>query len=474
VQYHIKKDILKGYLNTSSSNNNKAYFLSVIFILVEFTSRASTYLSLFFTILPFFIFRKIHEKVIYLLFIIFLVPKNDRLVLYNIINNLESSYFSIYDIKLLGFNLVIIITFIFLFFVFSKSKTILLPKNNIFLKYSIILLISSTIGLILNGFDVYSLSEVFEDYLRILIPILYVPIVYFFRKKIDIQEFFITLLIIYTIRGFVLLIYDFSIGNFTPNTLVEIGFCLPIFLANYQVNKKFVPRLIKYLFFIVIFVFNGRGPILIFIVTFLIYLSLQKIHKVFLKGLVVTILIYIVFNFLFIYFPEYFGFISFKLDIINEISKGALSHSPKVRSLELQFIVEKNLNNFISILFGQGPGGYIEGIGSLIELDFSDYGENEILYNKYYKVHSFLNHILLKYGFLGMLMYLILPFLGFSNKLGIRYKYLSYLIIPTIIYSSFWRIDVTLFFLLIISLKQNLINENTFHLECSTEHQTVN
>ena len=470
MQYLIKKVTSKDYSNIFTTNNNKAYILSLVFILIEITSRFSSYLSLFLTILPFFFFRRIQNKFIYLLFIIFFVPKLDRLVLYNIINNLESTYFSIYDIKFFGINLVLIITLLFLIFVFFKSKTILFPRKNIFINYSIIIFIISFLGLILNGFDVFSLNAVIEEYFRIIVPILYIPIIYFFRSKINIQEFFITLFVIYTIRGSFILIHDFFIGSFTPNTLIEVGICLPIFIANYTVNKKFVPRLILYMFFVVVLFFNGRGPILIFTVTLLMYFSLNNIKKVFFKLLFITIIIYFFIYVIIIYFPEYFSFLSFKYDIVNEISKGSLSHSPKVRALEFKLILEKNLNNFFSILFGQGPGGYIEGISSNIVLNETDYGKNELLNNKFYKVHSFLNFSLLKYGILGLLTYLIIPICTFSRKLGIYYKYLSYLAIPSIIYSSFWRIDVTLFFLLIIFLQQNLKNENALHLERSTTH----
>lgn len=470
MQYLIKKDTSRDYLNTISRNNYRAYFLSLVFILIEFTSRTNSYLSLLLTISPFFFFRKIKDRFIYLLFLVFLVPKLDRLVLYNIVNNLESNYFSIYDIKFFGINLILILTLFFLFYVFFKSKTILFPRGNLFLIYTIIIFVFSTLGLILNGFDVFSVSAVIEEYFKIFVPILFIPIIYFFKKEINIKLFFKDLLVVYIVRGLALLVYDFFIGNFTPNSLIEVGFCLPIFLANYQVRKNFIPRFIKYMFFLVVLIFNGRGPILIFIITFLMYLSLKKIHIVLLKAILIIILIYLFINILLIYFPEYFAFISFKFDIINEISKGALSHSPKVRALEFQLILQKNMNNFNSILFGQGPGGYIEGIGSILELNDSDYSQNEIVTNKYYKVHSFVNSILLKNGLLGLLLYLILPVLVYSNKLGTYYKYLSYLAIPTIIYSSFWRIDVTLFLVLIIFLKQNIKNENTLHLERSATH----
>ena len=153
---------------------------------------------------------------------------------------------------------------------------------------------------------------------------------------------------------------------------------------------------------------------------------------------------------LYLYNERLFNFLLWKLNVFDALfsSSGEMSGSGKVRTLELQniwYILSQSLYEF---LFGKGffatytlEAFPLTNIGVI---DLKSYSMDQLNSGIYYATHSFSSSMLLKYGIVGLSIYISLP-LYLAYKLYRQNQNLILILIPIIlIYSYYWRIEFAL------------------------------
>lgn len=155
-----------------------------------------------------------------------------------------------------------------------------------------------------------------------------------------------------------------------------------------------------------------------------------------------------------------FDFFIWKINVFNELtnSEVELSGSGKVRIIEMQNIIHILSENIYGLFLGKGffatynfEAYSLDGIGII---DLKSYSYDQLSSGIYYATHSFLSSILLKYGLLGLLIYILLPLL-LSYKLYIKNYHMILILLPLILIPSyFWRIE----FMFIMGLLYGIIN----------------
>ena len=186
---------------------------------------------------------------------------------------------------------------------------------------------------------------------------------------------------------------------------------------------------------------TGRGGILILVAVSIVRLLYSSLSKVVTTVGVLVLVTGSIYNYILpIYYKDYYNVISFKLNIVKEINTGNFSHSPKVRLAEFRSIINEGIERPIKLLVGSGFGGYLESL-SMEGLSKDDYSLTEIKAQRFYQVHSFLNYILLNFGFVGLITYLSSPIVLVKRAMLRSERMLLSMLAFPMIYSMFWRYD---------------------------------
>lgn len=160
--------------------------------------------------------------------------------------------------------------------------------------------------------------------------------------------------------------------------------------------------------------------------------------------------------------PRLFDFFIWKLADINVIFEGAdLSGSGQVRQYELMNIVAE-MSDPVVFLVGKGFGGSFKyehyHVPNDVELDLKSYSESELERGVFYHPHSFLSSILLKYGVLGLLLYIGIPFyvafiqIRSNSSYGRLFGFMAILMI----YNYYWRMEYMVLMGILFGASQRL------------------
>ncbi|WP_264404133.1 hypothetical protein [Vibrio owensii] len=112
---------------------------------------------------------------------------------------------------------------------------------------------------------------------------------------------------------------------------------------------------------------------------------------------------------------------NFDMSIIN-----IMPMSPRVRVIEFYLIMQKNSQDIVSFLFGQGYGGWYEDIyGYFSGMDLSSaFSESELNSGRYHSAHDFFAVLPLLHGFSGML-FMGLLVVYYLKRIKCKYTYLA-------------------------------------------------
>jgi len=142
-----------------------------------------------------------------------------------------------------------------------------------------------------------------------------------------------------------------------------------------------------------------------------------------------------------------FDFLLWKLNVFDAIfsSDGEMSGSGKIRTLELANVWYILSQNTYDVFFGKGFFATYNfeafPLSNIGVIDLKSYSADQLNSGIYYSTHSFLSSVLLKYGTIGLFLYVLLPlylaFIFYKQK-----QNLILILIPIIlIYSYYWRIE---------------------------------
>lgn len=153
-----------------------------------------------------------------------------------------------------------------------------------------------------------------------------------------------------------------------------------------------------------------------------------------------------------LYNPAFYDFMLWKLNVFKEFltSEQEISESGSLRLYELFNVSGEISHSIYQMFFGKGWGGSYTfnafHFNSVDPLDLKSYSEDQLLSGIYYATHSFTSYMLLKYGLVGLLFYLMIPLLIVFKSYKLlrcnRY-YLLFIFLPTIgLYYYYWRLDL--------------------------------
>ena len=329
-------------------------------------------------------------------------------------------------------------------------------------------------------------------FLPIMLSILLIAFISTFLNLLKVHDIFSYGLLITNIKWFLFIFMGYVQGYYIYkknyiNTMLQWFYLLPIFfglrnmmfLTNDMVNMA--PKLDlmnqAYLSLVVLIYIIVKGKWGIYENIFyrlLLFISLLNFSRAFLVFFAFSIMIAyfwkahekIRFNIslivnlsiimgllvlgLYLYNERLFNFLLWKLNVFDALfsSSGEMSGSGKVRTLELQnvwYILSQSLYEF---LFGKGffatytlEAFPLTNIGVI---DLKSYSMDQLNSGIYYATHSFSSSMLLKYGIVGLSIYISLP-LYLAYKLYRQNQNLILILIPIIlIYSYYWRIEFAL------------------------------
>jgi len=179
----------------------------------------------------------------------------------------------------------------------------------------------------------------------------------------------------------------------------------------------------SYLLLLLLAVFGllspSRGHMAILVLSSAVFLFINGLGARYLKyiGVIATMFV-LPLLFVFMFNERLFDFILWKLTFFT----GNVSDSGKVRVYEFKNIAAEALNNPPYLVFGKGLTGFFtffeHPMPRNIIMDLKSYSQDEIAKGRFYHPHFFTNFILLKYGMVGLVIYIAMVFDYF--KCGLR------------------------------------------------------
>lgn len=343
---------------------------------------------------------------------------------------------------------------------------------------SLVLLISF-VGNITRGGDFY-IRNGLSDY-KFPIILLFSILISFayigkFRNSVNFEKRFLNILLLigYSVglRTVFFILHDILSNSPKLGWHSNMVIIAPLFFYLLY-DKRYNLKKWEILLLILGMIPNGRGPIISFLVCYLVYFLVKVFYGKSFSPIYYSIIGFsiIIFSYIII-LPQVnkplYNFISFKMLFFKNISNGELSASPKVRVIEFYNINKENQDNGIfGILFGKGPGGYFtyRNYPINIALGSSDYSEKELKTGKFTNPHTFVNYFYLKSGILGLSIYILIYMYMFYHTYLKRKIKTNLLLFPFVIFyapigllNSNWRIGlifITGFLLAAITYKRD-------------------
>lgn len=260
----------------------------------------------------------------------------------------------------------------------------------------------------------------------------------------------------------------------TPSMISLIVLSYLILTKNNVVYKSFIFRLPLYMSMIE----PSRGFIVmsaIFITLSLLLSFLNKKNGILnYKILLEFFLIFFsTLGILILYNPNVYGFLIWKLNVFMELLDAThdMSGSGKVRIYELLNVYRENMNSFYQYFFGKGFGGTYSfdyfPMYDVEALDLKSFSNDQLQTGIYYSTHSFSSYMLLKYGLVGLFVYLLFPLKiiadSFKNIKNSNLHIIILLFTILSIYSYYWRLEIAIligiFFTFYNELRRNNRNE---------------
>ncbi|MDZ7861094.1 MAG: hypothetical protein U5O15_10630 [Candidatus Krumholzibacteriota bacterium] len=345
----------------------------------------------------------------------------------------------------------------------------------------------------------------------------------FFRDVFSVKQF------ISDHRFFVILISSLIAGNYfvrvNKNPIYTFardiifigltsGFKTIFFMVNDSINHmqgmSFAaqPYLIWPLFFVVFYIFSkklkyfqiillllvvfmggvsiSRGNLLLFAFDLMIFIFLiissMKQRKLLIKRINVLIILLIIIILippvlLYHYNETAYLFLNYKIDFFTkELWSGHISHSPAVRILEFKNISKEAGDLIYPLFIGKGFGGYFtyKNFPTDFKLGLSDYAINDLVQQKYFHPHTFINFYLLKGGmmlilfYLFIIIYMLLKGINLINSKDVSSKTIALFACFYFVFAlnMFWRpLYIFLFGILVNVLIEIGDKENTQYKE---------
>lgn len=291
-------------------------------------------------------------------------------------------------------------------FSFSLNKT---SENKLIFFWFLITIISFIIGLIRFNPILYLFTDflylIFGYFLFRLIKITNKRKHFFYKLNNKQAKYFIGLIIILTI-------FTTILGIVLPSFLVILTMCYGLYLFK---EKEYIISSLYFIPFLAQIFTANRALILVLVVIVFFAFTIQKISK---RNIIVFFLTSIVCLLVFFYFLE--DTLSILIDNMNESSalkqrliqlysvfSGKINWntpaalSLKQRIVEVNLVIEYWLSNFFNFIFGGGLGATLDGS------TFKDKGvvASAILGKGHvHNIHVLPFSILLRYGFLGLIL----------------------------------------------------------------------
>lgn len=226
---------------------------------------------------------------------------------------------------------------------------------------------------------------------------------------------FIALTIIMGARVPFLVFMDLKTGQ--PSLDVAVVPHIPIvaFIACFFLMERDRENRKAYLLFMALSFFAllspSRGHIALMLISIGVFILVTGFRPRYGKYLALMALMLTI-PVVFIYFfnERLFSFILWKLTFF----RGEISDSGLVRIYEFYNIVAEGLANPLYLLFGKGVTGYFtfdtHPLPLRIVLDLKSYSLEEVTTGKIYHPHFFVNYLLLKYGLVGLTVYVAMVY----------------------------------------------------------------
>jgi len=170
--------------------------------------------------------------------------------------------------------------------------------------------------------------------------------------------------------------------------------------------------------FIILFLYpSGKSiyMVLILVPIFLLVFLIYKKHFIVFVLVMLLFLLFLPMNYLFIqmdfYKSELFTYKYDQAQALLNISEWlnnpyVLPTSPRIRVVEFLNIYNEYLEFPLMAFLGKGFGGYFEDLRfPLTQLTLASYSETEIKMDKFSNVHESLNHVFLKFGISGIILF---------------------------------------------------------------------
>lgn len=188
-------------------------------------------------------------------------------------------------------------------------------------------------------------------------------------------------------------------------------------------NRKSYILFMALSFFALLSPSRGHLALLLFSIgTFILVTGFKPRYAKYL--VLMTLMLMVTLGFVSYFNERLFSFILWKLTFF----RGELSDSGLVRVHEFYNIVAEGLSNPLYLLFGKGVTGYFTfdsyPLPARIALDLKSYSWEEVATGKIYHPHFFINYLLLKYGLLGLTVYIamIYDFFSMGRRVWDKFK----------------------------------------------------
>lgn len=370
------------------------------------------------------IFKDIILSFKWFLIVFFTIPTLPRNILdaYDALASQLTVYNTISSMPFLGVSMIQWLTlfFIIFFFVLIVKKRILISVKlfNILFLLFLYPFITTLVYTILKP-DSFLFREVITT-IRFPLYLLLGGLALAYIKSVKGRDFLCNYLIeIFIISGLIMccrvpFFLVFSLYEKTPS--LDLGIlatlCFAILYSLVSLRKKYVFSVYLVPIFFISILTPSRTHIAMFICCFVLYVVLngvtKKLFSNILKSVIALLFLFFIIGLL---NERLYDFFLWKLeDFTIGGDEAGVSDSGLVRIFEFLNIFDQLKGNPWELFMGRGLCGYFTfdsyPLPFSYDLDLKSYQEFELSSGKYYHPHVFVNHLMLKYGLVGLFCYL--------------------------------------------------------------------